>query len=236
MSSLSTTFYGELATLDTALTAAVADILATESDISGLDARMASAESDIDTTSASLATLSTSVTSVTSAATSLDTRLGAAELDIAALESAPGAELDPTLEALLTYLAVDDASDTITFSGANLFVNNGAGATATNNGFGNLVVGYAESSGDTRTGSHNLVVGPLHSWSSYGGLLAGYDNVVAAPYATVSGGQRLRLRAVLIPESGCSSSRPRWPGGGALPSELPRVTHGHRGPIIPGPG
>ncbi len=30
----------------------------------------------------------------------------------------------------------------MTFSGANLYVNDGSGATASTNGYGNLVIGY----------------------------------------------------------------------------------------------
>ena len=34
----------------------------------------------------------------------------------------------------------------------------------------------------------NLVVGPEHSWTSYGGLIAGYNNTVTGAYSSVSGG------------------------------------------------
>jgi hypothetical protein len=121
----------------------------------------------------------------------LDTRLTTAEGDISGLESdlADGGVWDSSLEALFTYLTVDDTSDTLTFSGANLYVNNGAGATASTNGYGNLVIGYNEDgSGYARTGSHNLVVGPEHSWTSYGGLIAGYNNTVTGAYSSVTGG------------------------------------------------
>ena len=122
----------------------------------------------------------------------LDTRLTTAEGDISGLESelADGGVWDSSLEALFTYLTVDDTSDTLTFSGANLYVNNGAGATASTNGYGNLVIGYNEDiyGPFARTGSHNLVVGPEHSWTSYGGLIAGYNNTVTGAYSSVSGG------------------------------------------------
>jgi hypothetical protein len=39
-----------------------------------------------------------------------------------------------------------------------------------------------------RDGSHNLVVGPDHSYSSYGGLVAGIANAINGPDASVSGG------------------------------------------------
>jgi hypothetical protein len=66
----------------------------------------------------------------------------------------------------------------------------GTGSTGTLNGLGNLIVGYNEESGQTRTGSHNLVVGPLHTYTSYGGLVAGHENTVGGPYSSVSGGWR----------------------------------------------
>jgi hypothetical protein len=62
------------------------------------------------------------------------------------------------------------------------------------NGLGNLIVGYNETGtvlhGDleVRTGSHNLVVGPGHTYSSYGGVVAGFMNRSTGVYATVTGG------------------------------------------------
>jgi hypothetical protein len=82
----------------------------------------------------------------------------------------------------------------VIFEGCNVHVRSGGGATdAPVNGLGNLIVGYNEPStvgpADVRTGSHNLVVGQFHSFSSHGGLVAGLDNAVSGPNATVSGGQ-----------------------------------------------
>src|SRR5207244_2154260 len=66
----------------------------------------------------------------------------------------------------------------------------GAGATdGPVNGKGNLIVGYdANTGGHARTGSHNLVVGDEHTYSSYGGLVTGSHNSVLAPGASVTGG------------------------------------------------
>jgi hypothetical protein len=80
----------------------------------------------------------------------------------------------------------------VIFEGCNVHVRSGAGATdAPVNGLGNLIVGYNESSSgppENRTGSHNLVVGPWHTYSSYGGFVAGRNNAVTGPSASVSGG------------------------------------------------
>jgi hypothetical protein len=79
----------------------------------------------------------------------------------------------------------------IIISGANLHLRNGEGTTASANGLGNLVVGYNELRGadDDRTGSHNVVVGSRHNYSSYGGLVAGLQNAIAGAFASVAGGQ-----------------------------------------------
>jgi len=94
------------------------------------------------------------------------------------------------LEAKLKYLTTTGTSMVI--SGANLSIVNGLGRTDTTNGLGNLIIGYNEmrnDGSDNRTGSHNLVLGSLNNYSSYGGLVAGYSNEISGPYATVSGGE-----------------------------------------------
>jgi hypothetical protein len=66
----------------------------------------------------------------------------------------------------------------------------GSGDTDGITGLGNLIVGYNEQ--DTppksRYGSHNLVVGTKHGYTSHAGLVAGYDNKITGPFASVSGG------------------------------------------------
>ena len=80
----------------------------------------------------------------------------------------------------------------VIFEGCNIHIRSGSGATdAAINGLGNLIVGYNEAEpDDVRTGSHNLVVGRLHTYSSYGGFVAGLDNALSGPHASVSGGRR----------------------------------------------
>lgn len=78
----------------------------------------------------------------------------------------------------------------ILFNGANIHIVSGSGATATINGLGNLIIGYDELPAVTaRGGSHNLVVGPGHNFSSSGGFVAGSGNTVSGADASVSGGQ-----------------------------------------------
>jgi hypothetical protein len=94
--------------------------------------------------------------------------------------------------------------DDVIFEGCNVHVRSGAGATdAAVNGLGNLVVGYNEAEGDeVRTGSHNLVVGRLHTYSSHGGFVAGENNIVTGPGASVSGGQSNTARGARASVSG----------------------------------
>lgn len=98
-------------------------------------------------------------------------------------------ETTASAEELFAYLSVDPSTDSVIFTGANLYLQSGAGSTAdASSGLGNLVIGYDEGSGD-KSGAHNLVVGEGHSYSSYGGLLSGLDNSLSGPYAAAIGGE-----------------------------------------------
>jgi hypothetical protein len=39
-----------------------------------------------------------------------------------------------------------------------------------------------------RTGSHNLIVGPRHEYTSFGGFVAGQENTVSGWFASIPGG------------------------------------------------
>ncbi len=80
-----------------------------------------------------------------------------------------------------------DSKPTIRFEKVNVQVVDGEGKTATTNGEGNLVIGYDEEPG-TQTGSHNLILGGIQAYTSYGGILAGLDNEISGPFASVTGG------------------------------------------------
>ena len=94
-------------------------------------------------------------------------------------------------DALLEYVSVNEAGDVV-FTGTNVRIQSGSGSTDDGGrltGKGNLIVGYDEGDGsDDKTGSHNLVVGPYHSYTGSGGFVAGWDNEVAGLSAAVSGG------------------------------------------------
>lgn len=82
----------------------------------------------------------------------------------------------------------------IIIEGANLHIRSGSGGTDDLGGLlyglGNVVIGYNEQDQilRARSGSHNLVIGSGHGFSSYGGLIAGFGNEVNAPNSSVSGG------------------------------------------------
>ena len=93
------------------------------------------------------------------------------------------------VDGLENYLSVDESTNTVLISGANLKVVSGEGSTdATINGTGNIIIGYDEDSNNDKSGSHNLVVGTDHTYSSYGGIVVGYNNSITGQYSSVSGG------------------------------------------------
>lgn len=93
------------------------------------------------------------------------------------------------LEDKLAMMAFDAVANEVVISGANLRIVNGLGDTGTTNGLGNLIVGYNYGgAADKRTGSHNVVVGAGHNFSSFGGLVVGGNNEISGRGAVVSGG------------------------------------------------
>jgi hypothetical protein len=101
-------------------------------------------------------------------------------------------------------IAILDEGRTVQVTGANLQVVSGSGRTNTApNGLGNVIVGYNENNfGALRTGSHNVVVGTDHTYTSFGGVVvgdgnaitdgfafcAGMANTVSGPWSSVTGG------------------------------------------------
>ncbi len=95
----------------------------------------------------------------------------------------------------MSFEKVDDGTGnkvpTIRIHGANLQIVNGLGSTQTQNGAGNLIVGYNEfgnTMGDNRTGSHNIAFGEANSFTSFGGLVGPKNSTISGAFASVSGG------------------------------------------------
>ncbi len=120
------------------------------------------------------------------------------EAEVETLEEEEESEEEPKLE---DFISIDMnpinglPGPHIIIEGANLHIRSGSGATDDFGrvlyGLGNVVVGYNEYDPTqlrARNGSHNLIVGSGHGFSSFAGLLAGYANEVNAPSSSVSGG------------------------------------------------
>lgn len=99
-----------------------------------------------------------------------------------------------SLDGLLTGVSRGkdaDGYETLTISGENVQINDGSGSENTTDGLGNLIVGYDQDNLDSyaRSGSNNLIVGDDSGWTSFGALLAGFDNRVGAEYGAITGGE-----------------------------------------------
>jgi hypothetical protein len=117
-----------------------------------------------------------------------------AEIDALQVE---GAALDTRIAALETLLAGatrgtdgNTGVDTLVLSGANLQVVNGTGSTdGSPNGAGNVIIGYNTTFGLPKTGSHFLIVGDDHGYTTSSGIVAGNANSVTGQYGAAVGGQ-----------------------------------------------
>jgi hypothetical protein len=118
------------------------------------------------------------------------------------LETSPpsSGSTNPALTELAKYVKVEPGTINgltgphVIFHHANVHVESGTAPTAVP-GLGNLIVGYNEMptiQGWSRAGSHNLIVGPSHSFSSTAGAVFGISNVISAEHATILGGNQNR--------------------------------------------
>ena len=137
-----------------------------------------------------------SVSDVLSSVSSFGSEFNPAEIQIDGVGLAEViSTLQATVEAQQTYINqlqeyISIEAETVLISGANLQVVSGSGETAEAvNGTGNIIIGYDEDSNSDKSGSHNLVVGFGHTYSSYGGIVAGSNNSITGDYSSVSGGR-----------------------------------------------
>ena len=109
----------------------------------------------------------------------------------------------------------------IIFSGANVHIVSGLGATDDNgnpSGLGNLIIGYDEPPGlpgtgtplnpGDRGGSHNLVIGRFNRFTqtAFGGLVAGEANIISNDAASVTGGNSNAATGVYAAVTGGQSN------------------------------
>ncbi len=110
-------------------------------------------------------------------------------------------DLETRLSALEAVLAgVTQSANVITFagkdvivSGGDLQVHNGSGDSYTKNGTGNFIVGYneARASGSDKSGSHNIVVGGNHNYTSTEGIVSGYENSISGGASIIAGRENI---------------------------------------------
>src|ERR1019366_1607512 len=147
--------------------------------------------------------LQSQIQSLKRVTTALQAQVTALQTQVSSLQSQLASANAQNAFALGQFVTVD-TSNTINglkpphifFTAVNLHVQDGSGFTDDNGGtltgLGNLIIGYDElpesPPAGFRSGPHNLVVGPQHIFSSYGGFVAGESNSIERPSGSVSGG------------------------------------------------
>ena len=161
----------------------------------------------------------------------LSDELSEAKSQIATLEESVAILVQDTdgVADLLQYVTAYPAVNQIKIVGANVLIQSGSGYTDDGYhlnvpgwktyGLGNLIVGYDEGDDkDLKSGSHNIVVGRDHSYTSYGGLVVGYNNSISGQYSSVTGGHSNSAEARTASVSGgrynVAADYYSWVGGG----------------------
>ena len=181
---------------------------ALEAKVESLQATVSALESQIDTLQGGNTTLQNEIKSLKTSNATLQSQLAAVQSNHALLLG-PFVNVDPNPE-------IGVIGPNIIFSGANIHIVSGSGATnetASPTGLGNLIIGYDEDpstageggapdagippiiplppleAGD-RGGSHNLVIGRWHRFTkaAFGGFIAGEANTIVGQGPSVSGG------------------------------------------------
>lgn len=180
------------------------------------DARITALETTIATLQNKIDALTTRVDTLETDLAATSSQLADADARLAAVESNSVLDLDG-------YLLLDSSGTyaIARFTGVNVQIVNGTGIESTINGLGNLIVGYDEPTtglgfswcsdptqisqnfcelgGDIwaesqKSGSHNLIVGNRNSYTGYGGVVFGENNVINADGASVLGGSANMVR------------------------------------------
>merc|ERR1711957_491887 len=99
---------------------------------------------------------------------------------------------DAEREQFRSCMEEDEEGGNIYFTGCNVHIRSGNGMTdGRTNGKGNLIIGYNEPRAeglDSRGGSHNLIIGNAHEYTSFGGIVTGQRNRISNIYSAVVGG------------------------------------------------
>lgn len=146
------------------------------------------------------------VTTQAAKAPSLESQIAVLQTQVAGLQRLVATLQQSSVFALAPFVRVDvNPKDgvigpNVVFSGVNIHIQNGAGATYLANGLGNLIIGYDEFPGPLdeqrvwrqgdRSGSHNLVLGGKNRFTnlSVASIVTGFENIVDGPSGMMLGG------------------------------------------------
>jgi hypothetical protein len=204
-----------------------AQLRALRQQVTALRKQLAAARNDLAAQNGALQELQAQVRALQSQQAELSALRQQAELVRAELRSLK-ANTVLDLNGYVTF-EIANGYPTALFRGVNVQIVNGTGDTQSVNGMGNLIVGYNRPGNGSftcslgsaatepectaggglwaqshKTGSHNIVGGDFNSYSSWGGLVLGFENTLSAPYAAVIAGARNRASASFASISGGS--------------------------------
>ena len=154
----------------------------------GQTAMRLGSQTEVSTLAGEIATLQRDNTALKSQIATVQSQVATLQSDVTTLRGDVA-----TLKSTLTPVSYSpkglNGLPTLTISGANLQIVSGSGSTyATPSGLGNLIIGYDEhGSAVKQTGSHNLVLGQQQTFTSYGGVIGGYQNTLSGPLSAVFG-------------------------------------------------
>ena len=212
------TLESAVSTLTAQLATAQSNITTLNGQIAYLQTNLANTQSNLATLNTTVETLQTQQMTAQSTITTLNTTVGTLQSKVMAIanDGALG-PLGTYVKVVDTGSINGLTGPHVIFEGANVHIRSGSGFTDDNTtqaafgvsffgdasgtpsetltGRGNLIIGYDETSAlsgtlssGPRTGSHNLVVGPVHTFSSWGGMVAGFKNAITGISSSVSGG------------------------------------------------
>ena len=166
-----------------------------DADTSAIEARLDALESRVDDLEADNAALESTVSDQADDIAALEATVAEQADELSNLDAAVAGQ-ESLLAGVERQVDAHDR-DTLVFTEMNLQVVNGTGTTSGEpNGLGNLIIGYdterSTEAGDgidsDKSGSHYLVVGDQHNYTAFGGILAGFSNIAAGDWASVTGG------------------------------------------------
>jgi len=169
----------------------------------GVAQRVAALEAVVESLTTALDTANTEIANLQSELATANTAITNLQTELADVQNNSVLALD----GILTFNVDASGYPRALFSGVNVQIVNGLGATngyiddpntddptlTQVNGLGNLIVGYNEvSSPSGRSGSHNIVTGVQNTYTSFGGLVGGKENGITGTYASIIGGRNNR--------------------------------------------